>query len=556
MSAKNMSKKTLGYTLVEIAISMLVLSLLGGAFMQLSSVANNLDKNIIVKDKLDRIQAAIDAFYQKNGYIPCPSARSSATANDFSYRGIATDCSLASIVGTSDGGSANGAYRIGAVPVVALGLPFDYDLDPWGNKFTYTVLKNLAISKTVADGYAGVSSDSLVVKDINNVQINNGANMVTAYILLSHGQSSRGAYNANGAQSVACGSNLDSNNCNNDNIFVDSTIDNSKSNTSKFDGYLRWKSISALQIDAKDIKSVSTIPSAPGSSCSDPYNAIDFLPTSISDLKIWFDANDRNTVFSNTSCSTLALATQRVMCWKDKSGNNLKALSSSSSTSPFYDTTDSRWFLLFGGSVNLRIDAPTSLFSSSVKQMETFIVAFPWMDAASSTIAFDFNGPINFEIPGNSTKLCWYFNNNSGSNCKSYSTAATRTDNICHFNSAGTTPTCFRYSTQQSYYSSNFGYTIKYYNYYAENYQIYNSTANNQSGNTVANIFVNDQLFNTATLSASAPTSFTGKIIIAGRLDLSTRQDIDIAEILVFERVLTDEERMKVRSYLKYKWKL
>ena len=52
-------------------------------------------------------------------------------------------------------------------------------------------------------------------------------------------------------------------------------------------------------------------------------------------LQFWFDASDSSTVFSDSSCSTVANNGSAVQCWKDKSGKN-NNVSSSAGEYPTY----------------------------------------------------------------------------------------------------------------------------------------------------------------------------------------------------------------------------
>lgn len=64
---------------------------------------------------------------------------------------------------------------------------------------------------------------------------------------------------------------------------------------------------------------------------------IDYDKVTISDMVMWFDAQDGNTVFKNTNCTGKANpGGDRIACWKDKSGNNYHAKQSNTSLRPLY----------------------------------------------------------------------------------------------------------------------------------------------------------------------------------------------------------------------------
>lgn len=59
-----------------------------------------------------------------------------------------------------------------------------------------------------------------------------------------------------------------------------------------------------------------------------PSSVIAFSPSSISGLKLWFDASDSSTTFSDNA-GTIAASNNSTVCnWKDKSGNNYNATAS------------------------------------------------------------------------------------------------------------------------------------------------------------------------------------------------------------------------------------
>lgn len=122
-----------GFTLVELAIVILVMGLLLGGLMMPLSVQR---ENARIRDgqqQLQAIQAAIEGFAIVNGYIPCPATPASDGYAD-----------------TAGGGCSE---QHGFVPATTLDLNGQRNadnllLDPWGSPFRYSV----SASDANADG--------------------------------------------------------------------------------------------------------------------------------------------------------------------------------------------------------------------------------------------------------------------------------------------------------------------------------------------------------------------------------------------------------------------
>jgi prepilin-type N-terminal cleavage/methylation domain-containing protein len=124
----NMKWKQSGFTLVEIAIVLLIVTILLGYTVALFPHQQQLKQYRALSHEMDRVMEAIIGFAQVNGRLPCPALPNSAGVEDI------------------DG--ANGCNNYGGfVPVNTLGLDgrFNADsllLDPWGNPYRYYVTFN------------------------------------------------------------------------------------------------------------------------------------------------------------------------------------------------------------------------------------------------------------------------------------------------------------------------------------------------------------------------------------------------------------------------------
>lgn len=114
-----------GFTLIEIAIVLLIVIILLGYTVALFPRQQELKQYRALETDMDRIVDAIVGFAQVNGRLPCPAIPSSA--------------------GNEDGGGAANCNNYGGfVPVNTLGISGRLNrdtllLDPWGNPYRYYV---------------------------------------------------------------------------------------------------------------------------------------------------------------------------------------------------------------------------------------------------------------------------------------------------------------------------------------------------------------------------------------------------------------------------------
>jgi prepilin-type N-terminal cleavage/methylation domain-containing protein len=114
-----------GFTLVEVAIVLLIVSILLGYTVALFPRQQELKQYRAVEREMDELIEAIVGFAQVNGRLPCPAVPNSG-GNELG------------------GGAANCNFYGGFVPVNTLGLAGKLNqdtllLDPWGNPYRYYV---------------------------------------------------------------------------------------------------------------------------------------------------------------------------------------------------------------------------------------------------------------------------------------------------------------------------------------------------------------------------------------------------------------------------------
>ena len=125
----NVKFKQSGFTLVEIAIVLLIVTILLGYTVALFPQQQRLKQYRAVEQEMDRVLEAIVGFAQVNGRLPCPSLPNSVGLEDIDI----------------DGTDPEGCFNYnGFVPVNTLGLDGRLNedsllLDPWGNPYRYYV---------------------------------------------------------------------------------------------------------------------------------------------------------------------------------------------------------------------------------------------------------------------------------------------------------------------------------------------------------------------------------------------------------------------------------
>ena len=190
--------KQRGFTLVEMAMVLLIVALLLGGL--LPTISGQIERQRVsdTRKQLDEIRQALIGFAVINGYLPCPADGT-----------IATGQPNAGIVKSACAAGANG----GVIPWVILGVS---ETDAWGRRFTYRVTPTFA---TAGTPFLLSSTGNL------NVGLTPGGSNVAAsvpVVIVSHGINGLGAYLPSGQQvtPVPAATTDEGDNVDNDNNFV------------------------------------------------------------------------------------------------------------------------------------------------------------------------------------------------------------------------------------------------------------------------------------------------------------------------------------------------
>ena len=229
-------RKKKAFSLLELSIVLLIISILVSGGITVSAVAINNARNQATNDKIEAIYKAMGRFLAQNHRLPCPASLAKGKSDaSFGAEEGEGNCLLSGSGIYS--AKSNSSIIYGMVPINALGLPNDMAEDGFGSKFSYAVNAHLTVAdygKTLSSNsqddenlqLAFLENDQLafnidVVSDIDSagfeiepsgfglykekaedmirVYQHPSSNVINnvAFVILSHGANKSGAYDAN-----------------------------------------------------------------------------------------------------------------------------------------------------------------------------------------------------------------------------------------------------------------------------------------------------------------------------------------------------------------------
>lgn len=216
-------RKNKGFTLIELSIVLVVVGIMLYAGLSIGSIQLDAAKTKQTKDKLDKIERALQLYYETNNKLPCPADGAADLADgDFGVgtasadNGAVSDTTCTSVTAPIIISAATVAY-VGVVPVRTLELPDDFMYDGWDDRITYVVAKNcvdkdnwvdLEVNKctTGADGNADGNFDEGGNLNVRDNTSNSNRTLYGVYVLVSHGKNSYGAFPDVGGSQIDTGS--------------------------------------------------------------------------------------------------------------------------------------------------------------------------------------------------------------------------------------------------------------------------------------------------------------------------------------------------------------
>lgn len=208
-----------GFSLVEMAIVLVIFALLAGGMMLTLGAQQDIQKTSEVRRQLTDIREAILGYAVANGRLPPPAPPTKANTDPTA-------------------GVIEEGRTTGVIPWITLGLP---ETDPWGQRFTYRVTVEFADNIGVAPLLScppapPPSLASFALCSSGNITITDGSNNIATGIpavIVSHGKNGFGGYRPDGSQ-AASGSAEELENANGDTKFI------SHSQSANFDDEVIW----------------------------------------------------------------------------------------------------------------------------------------------------------------------------------------------------------------------------------------------------------------------------------------------------------------------------
>ena len=226
-----------GFTLIEVAISVFVITLLlGGILVPLSAQVEQ-RRTSETQKYLDEIKEALSVFAVSNNRLPCPATAASA-----------------GVESPAGGGACTNNYN-GFVPAVTLGLTVvdnqGFAVDPWGNRIRYAVTNANTNAFTTANvmSTTGLSSltPNLLICSTASTSTSRcsvaGSALSTGVPAIIYSTGKNGASGGTGLDEAA---NPNANSANNDRVFVSHVPAPSSAANGEFDDVVTWLSPNVL----------------------------------------------------------------------------------------------------------------------------------------------------------------------------------------------------------------------------------------------------------------------------------------------------------------------
>lgn len=222
-------KPAAGYTLLEMAVAIIILGVLAAAFLQVYSLYSQNQKMLKTQQLVNTATSEIQTYRQVFGHYPCP-APIDALRTDIDY-GTETNCSDAATIPA--GNCANGIcirsttrlvdhdndpvtapinmtlrVRIGAIPFRVLQMDEKETFDSYGSRLTYAVTEAMG----TVTGFQELRGGIDLVDEGGQSLIQPAGS--ASFVILSHGINRVGGYASLSGNQVPCaGSGLDLTNC-------------------------------------------------------------------------------------------------------------------------------------------------------------------------------------------------------------------------------------------------------------------------------------------------------------------------------------------------------
>jgi prepilin-type N-terminal cleavage/methylation domain-containing protein len=219
-----MTLKHKGFTLVEMAVVLVIISLILGTVLGLGNAQIQASKINSTKQKQLAIKLALISFISRNNRLPCPAVATIAKG--------ATGYGVEAPTGCT-GTNLSGAVATGIVPWSTLGVTDENASDGYYNRFSYLVAVDATkTTEQTIVGLKGAISTHIASPAVprsaptgnqsNDCQVGTSLYNPCAavVVILSHGVNGNGAYNENGVRKALPTGEDEAENTNDDSKFV------------------------------------------------------------------------------------------------------------------------------------------------------------------------------------------------------------------------------------------------------------------------------------------------------------------------------------------------
>lgn len=225
-----------GFTLIEIAIAMMVVGMILVPAMQIYDIY--LKQKIVAETTNNQkvVHSALGKYVARYGSYPIPadpsiplndtgSGQSVAGPVTAACTAVITDVCVTntnSVDTTADVDVVADNVLIGDIPYATLGIPYQAILDGYGYKMKYAVTERLTAIATFNNGHGAIEvlNDG---RDTSRTSVYGAAGAARGhYVIVSHGVDNKGAFSPGGTITQPCGlitDGRDFENCNNDGRF-------------------------------------------------------------------------------------------------------------------------------------------------------------------------------------------------------------------------------------------------------------------------------------------------------------------------------------------------